>query len=805
MNLYLLQYNNYYNRIFKKEDSISDYLPYMINNTPANNPMTYVNLIPGDGLHTEQDIDITTEFPDYVVYVDEYNNIQSRWFVIETSRNSAGQYKASLRRDIIADYWDNIASAPMFIEKGYCSISDNFIFNDEQITVNQIKQSEILLKDSTYCPWVVGYCALPEGETTPTRITYGSSSDVYDFYTPTLEDWEYADIVVDGVKFPIDFVFDFRTTDVATTQTYTFQFDKNGASKFIKENGGNSNFMTIKGSANTAYQAIDPAACNTLYQKALEVYDITDDPSLYARLQKLAGSGENKKILKIGDGTNAQYAAIGLKRIESSLNKASPAEGSVLYNAWKDWCTALETSAGRNLFDNTYKKLSFATSWHVATYEITLTQITPYSELEFYFPYGRKALTDAPYCMFAMPYGELFIKSTEEGGTFFTDANNALSLAAGIAKSLGSKLYDIQLLPYCPIPLIRNRATSAPRVAFDEAPFNSWTKDEHYVIIPSAKQVLFFCEQSSDSFDIDVSSYSNLLYRFYNSLEFKANMLTTKVRLCSPNYNGVFEFNSYKNRGCDIINVDYTYKPFQPYIHLNPRFNGLYGEDFDDARGLICGGDFSLPITSDRWIEYQIQNKTYQEQFNRKIENMEIQHKYKREQEAWQIAAGAIGGAVSGAATGVLASGSPYGALAGLATGGMSLAAGIRDRQINDALRDEAKDYTKDLFKLELDNIQALPDSLTRVSAFNKNNKLFPFIEIYGCTDEEMSAVWNKLTYNGFTIGRIDTLQNNIDNKPIYMGNPGYFKGQLIRLQDFNEDSHLANAIAGELYKGVYV
>jgi len=133
------------------------------------------------------------------------------------------------------------------------------------------------------------------------------------------------------------------------------------------------------------------------------------------------------------------------------------------------------------------------------------------------------------------------------------------------------------------------------------------------------------------------------------------------------------------------------------------------------------------------------------------------------------------------------------------------LAAGIRDRQINDALRDEAKDYTKDLFKLELDNIQALPDSLTRVSAFNKNNKLFPFIEIYGCTDEEMSAVWNKLTYNGFTIGRIDTLQNNIDNKPIYMGNPGYFKGQLIRLQDFNEDSHLANAIAGELYKGVYI
>lgn len=50
----------------------------------------------------------------------------------------------------------------------------------------------------------------------------------------------------------------------------------------------------------------------------------------------------------------------------------------------------------------------------------------------------------------------------------------------------------------------------------------------------------------------------------------------------SPNFNGQFEFSLAKNKQ-DItsFNVDYTYKPYAPYIHVNPIFNpdGLYGKD----------------------------------------------------------------------------------------------------------------------------------------------------------------------------------------------------------------------------------
>ena len=54
------------------------------------------------------------------------------------------------------------------------------------------------------------------------------------------------------------------------------------------------------------------------------------------------------------------------------------------------------------------------------------------------------------------------------------------------------------------------------------------------------------------------------------------------------------------------------------------------------------------------------------------------------------------------------------------------------------------------------------------------------------------------------SINRIDTLENVLINKPLYMG-LGYFKGQLIRLETIVDDSHIVNAIASELYKGVYI
>lgn len=808
MILYLLQYNNFYNRILKRHETAAEYLPYLCQSVVSLNPVNATNFIPNDGVITEQIINWDGDNPDYLLAVEENGIINSRWFVIESVRTRAGQFKLSLYRDVLADFWDNITSAPIFAEKGYCSITDNFIFNDEQLTVNQIKKRETQLKDKTGCAWVVGYCSTPKGETAPTQITYGVSTDIYDYYTPTLADWDFNQFVSTGsatVKFVKNLNFVFKLSGGSVSETgvsyylYDLQFNKNGKIGFTQGTHMGSNYVKVSGKskAEKIYEGITSTNGTYLYNQALNYYNLADSAELYEALQQFAPSGAKAKRLKVGDGENAQYYTIKLVSSPQSQTDKIPNVNDNMYNAWVNWYESIDPDT--NLISSGYKAQSFTTNILTDNFHIELIPSTPYDSLDFYWPYGRKCLIDAPYCMFCMPYGEITVVGDDFG--FDTNAENALSAAAGIATSLGSKLYDIQLLPYCPIPALRNSSTPQG-INFKREPFKSWVKDEHYVPIPNAKQIVFFCETSQDSFTIPVSFHMEQ----FTALDFKAHSLTDMVRLCSPNYNGVFEFNPYKNRGFSYVKVDYTYKPYQPYIHLAPNFGGLYEKDYDDARGLICGGDFSLPIMTDHWEQYQITNKTYQEQFNRQIENMEIHHKYARQQEMWNIATGTVASGVSGASAGHLAFNGPIGA--GIVSGigaAASLAGGLADLRINDALRTEALDYTKDQFGFQLDNIKALPNSLTRITSFNNNNKIFPFFEVYQCSDEELAAVYNKLTYNGFTIGRIDTLENLILNKPPYMGVPGYFKGQIIRLEDIGDDFHITNAIANELYKGVFI
>ena len=271
-------------------------------------------------------------------------------------------------------------------------------------------------------------------------------------------------------------------------------------------------------------------------------------------------------------------------------------------------------------------------------------------------------------------------------------------------------------------------------------------------------------------------------------------------RLCSPNYNGAFEFSPAKNNGVSYFNVDCEYKPYQPYIHINPNFGGMYGRDFDDARGLICNGDFSLTQIKDAWQSYQIQNKNYQEIFSRQIENMELTNKIQHDMEVAQAIAGTISTGAMGAGSGMMIGG-PVGLAIGAGVGGISSTiGGIADVRLGDKLRAEALDMTKDMFGYNLGNTQALPYTLTKVSAYNNNNKLFPFVEKYSATDTEKQAFRDKLVYDGMTtmvIGKITDYQQ---------AEPSYIKGRLIRLMNSETlDFHGLTELSNEIYKGVFI
>lgn len=226
----------------------------------------------------------------------------------------------------------------------------------------------------------------------------------------------------------------------------------------------------------------------------------------------------------------------------------------------------------------------------------------------------------------------------------------------------------------------------------------------------------------------------------------------------------------------------------------------MYGQDFDDARGLICGGDFSLPITTSAWTDYQVRNKTYQEQFDRQITHMEVGQQIAMEQAQFSSIMGGIGGLTGGAMAGAKIGG-PYGAIAGAASG--ALTAGVSGfLKVNELERQQQEDisYAYNMYNYNLQNIQALPYSLTKVNAYTENNKLFPMVEYYTCKSEEVEALLNKIKYNGMTIMKIDRISNYILDEP-----GSYIKGQIIRINNLSDDTHMLNAIYEEINKGVYL
>lgn len=163
---FLKNFNNYYNRIIKKYTTIYQYITaaeeYGQGGTDINGNVHPVNFNINDGITAEityNYVDAKPWQPDYVLVADDGVNIQTTapkycFFVMEAKRTRRNQYRILLRRDLVADSYNLVTNAPMFIENASISnTADPFLFNKENMAYNQIKdENEILLKDVTDRP-----------------------------------------------------------------------------------------------------------------------------------------------------------------------------------------------------------------------------------------------------------------------------------------------------------------------------------------------------------------------------------------------------------------------------------------------------------------------------------------------------------------------------------------------------------------------------------------------------------------------------------------------------------------------------
>ena len=806
---FLYDFNPYHNRQIKRFATLSEYL------AAAGNYFTQQhtqNFSYNDGVDTsiQMRIEGTTTVtnsmnPDYALIYDSTNLvIESRWFILDATKELDKSYTFTLHRDTVADSYDDVITAPAYIQKATLNPSDPFIFNQENITVNRIKKSETLLKDKSNCAWVVGYCAPDIADKTITITPQRDADYVYNTSTAFQSDfaqYAYCKFANNGgdanlptsepTKNYIDtgcaIQFNWQNTFTYDNKPYrclqfmwslqqpieSYQFSFATLNDLKNSAQTQSDYAPYKKATilpNTVKDSV--AAAFEANKSTIESYigQSTDLLSIYNnKTWKIGSKYYTSKVIRTGAaltwsrsvGTTGNGAITTVLRGLNWESIDTVANDAVFFNSIQDqqYLYFTEITAGN------------------ATVNLSFTAIPN--------------LNNLPYKMFAIPVSNEANISIVDGNntaicSMESDLGYLVANALSAQYSGSNSIYDIQLLPYCPVPGYIKNANIMIQPA---------TTDKYTPIYATGTSntvgIIYWCTENTFTFSINHT---------INVTNVKLDAIADMHRLCSPNWNGQFEFNASKNGGVSKFDVDCTYKPYTPYIHINPDFGRLYGEDFNDARGLICSGDFSLPQTNDTWKTYEINNKNYQNQFDRQIQNLELTQGIAMKKQKFAAGVGAISGAMSGLATGAtLSGGNPFGAVAGMAVGGALSAYGAyKDIGYQKQLNKEVIDYTTDQFEMNNDNIQAMPDSLKQVGAFTANNKIFPVLEYYSCTDEEKEAIIQKLFYNGMTVERIGKIEDYIQTTE------SYIKCKLIRI-NIPEDNHYIESLAEELYKGVFI
>ena len=490
MQLLLLHYNNYFNRIIKRKSTIDDYKAADANYKEASN----INFNPGDGVNTSLVLGLGQngslfegdEFDYLVAYetVDNITKIDSRWFILEQDRKRSGQYELTLKRDVIADNYIDVVDSPIYLEKGFINdVNDPLLYNSESMNLNQIKQLEIPLKDETQSGWVVGYIpsdAFPKVEPAYDRVekkvTIPMSADItvdglsswsYWNYCSSNPNYKFMADTAGKRKVTVKIRSERKYADSArsvrcdmVTADYTFYPNSTDAgtysqvnSGYIKTSSGTLNypqwykdygpvtFMQGTINAKLCGTIFDPVRNNSTFNNALNTILGTGitigDTSALRRLQ-------DKIILDSSTNTYYRISIISTSEGSPITVTSSMSGGQTALTALKNAMNYINGAGGSLQGEYT----TFTASNSSTSYAIQLTNVgvSLYVDLNS----DRAHLNDAPYDMFCIPFSDT-LKLKYNSTEFTCSKNVALSMATEIAKDLGSgTVYDVQLLPYCP-------------------------------------------------------------------------------------------------------------------------------------------------------------------------------------------------------------------------------------------------------------------------------------------------------------------------------------------------------------------
>lgn len=777
---------------------------------------------------TKPSVPVLNKQPNYMIV---YNGttIESRYYVLsyqymdgEPAENF-GTYRATFIRDVVVDFKRSLTQQLCRVRRG--SLPTNqfspILVQPEGINLNKIKVNQMDIKSwDGDAQWLTIFYDQTVEEANRT-ITFDWSENVFaDYQFSTMK----SDYSAQG--FSLNESGTSKTAYKRTVSSYTLILKGSNNSKDWIRVGSSSLLpgvffaMALEGG-----QASDAAkdACTILENDT----DIRDGLAVQNILDAEYNYDNTSKILPLVNKYNNQLIQLTNKisRVNISTDeksKDSSTSSSISARVAQEIGRIIAKYGGSSIYQTGPYEFE-GVDFDLLNWQTLFTGV-PTTTGQLILP-GDFKLDDINLGCVTIPFGSN-ITLKNGSTTYIMDSATVKSIATSGWTNTGSSIKDIQILPYCPM----GQLNSAKAGAAASNTIDISSQNENYKIpmnITASDAAVYYGL---------VVTQSSLDYRFPLNLTISDNLkiesMSKTYRLMSSNHKSGFDFNLALNNGVRYMSMSYTLKPYDTIFRICPVFNqdSLYGGNYKDARGLIWQGGFSLSQITDAWVEYKLQNSTYESVFDREIKSLEISQDAARQQEilAYQTAyknaqtsidaakskaalAGitGIGSAIIGAATG-----NPMALMgaAGALTGGLNSAIGIGAQQetadrnlaaakesqrLNDTLRAEAIDYKKDIWYLTNQAIEARPSTIAANTEYSHINNNKAYIEVYDCSEIEKEYLAKYLKYHGMKIDQIGLLRNYLIEDGDYIEATPLFLEGLMPV--------ISNAINAELSAGMYV
>ena len=828
--VYFFKFNNYYNRILKRYDTIEEYGEPMATQTKC-------NFVHGDGVNSSFTYNKavgSNDTPDYVI-VKDYNNNISRWYVTNSFKSRDRQDKLVLRRDLIADYYSDVINhSPCLIRKGYVPQTNPLIFNDEGVRYNKIKEDEILIKDESNCSYIVGFIANNAVE--KNGIT-GTIKDLEaDYYFATLADVPFKNYIQGAGNNHTESCTLAKNNSFDTRVCYALRYSARSRFPSNQYNRNIEFFVTNQGlqkpsgvtsiysnqfnsaiyynettmaqqvrvwasNLNIASTNIPLAPNEDLYLATrnyinrfmqdlnINYYKIKENAKTILGLEETYYNGTLSQYIgkKINIGGTVYTVSLGIENETTKDLKysdytssawATIAEG---FNAYQPSNTDLANSVPTNC------QMGYVTDYERYTginddiriicptedRYLILSEATVDITTDVDSPSNRTHLTEQPYDMF-MLINESNISYKVGLNSYVSNHEVNINMAEAICQAYGTASYDIQIVPFNPMRGTILADGSLNFYDFDVHEIKDADNNVvgHYVMCSTA-DLKFTLEK--DELKLQPTDYK----KDYNLKEY---------RLCSPNQETMFEFSPAMNNGVTTWEITANYRPYASYMKIQPTWGGLYGESnyngLTDFRGLVYNSSLCVTQLNDAYSNYIANNKNFQQLFDNQINTLTKQQ---------DIQINALEDTLGLRSF----TGMPIGSI-------LRVIGGAKDIEMNRELNNLAISKMDTDFKYQMDNIKSMPHTVKKMTAINGDTRVFPFIEIYSASLVEENSFDLKIRYTGMTIMTTGYIYNYLkDDEEVFI------QADLIRLDlsrsEETADNHIANEIASELAKGLYI